>query len=129
PGAAAACASVLLARRLSTMLAAAVAARHSAAERPMSAYIVVEIDIHDAPTYERYKALVPPTIAAYGGRYLARGGEVEILEGDWKPARVVLLEFPSAERARAWWSAPEAAHIKALRQQSARTRMIVVAGL
>jgi len=95
----------------------------------MSAYIVVEIDIHDAPTYERYKALVPPTIAAYGGRYLARGGEVETLEGDWTPARLVLLEFPSVERARAWWSAPEAAKVKALRQQSARTRMIVVAGV
>jgi uncharacterized protein (DUF1330 family) len=95
----------------------------------MSAYIVVEIDIHDAPTYEHYKALVPPTIAAYGGRYLARGGEVETLEGDWTPARLVLLEFPSVERARAWWSAPEAAKVKALRQQSARTRMIVVAGV
>ena len=95
----------------------------------MPAYVVVEIEIHDAATYDRYKALVPPTITAYGGRYLARGGAVETLEGDWKPARVVLLEFPSAERARAWWSAPEAAHIKALRQQSARTRMIVVAGL
>jgi uncharacterized protein (DUF1330 family) len=95
----------------------------------MSAYVVVEIDIHDAATYERYKTLVPPTIAAYGGRYLARGGAVDTLEGDWAPARVVLLEFPSAEQARAWWSAPEAAHIKALRQQSARTRMIVVTGL
>jgi len=95
----------------------------------MSAYIVVEIDIHDAPTYEHYQALVPPTIAAYGGRYLARGGAVETLEGDWTPARLVLLEFPSVERARAWWHAPEAAAIKALRQQSARTRMIIVAGV
>ena len=95
----------------------------------IAAYVVVEIDIHDVATYERYKALVPPTIAAYGGRYLARGGAVDTLEGDWAPRRVVLLEFPSVERARAWWSAPEAAHIKALRQQSARTRMIVVDGL
>jgi uncharacterized protein (DUF1330 family) len=98
-------------------------------EPNMAAYVVVEIDIHDAATYERYKALVPPTIAAHGGRYLARGGAVDTLEGDWKPRRVVLLEFPSAEHARGWWSAPEAAHIKALRQQSARTRMIVVSGL
>jgi uncharacterized protein (DUF1330 family) len=110
------------------MLAAAVAAQLFAGEWHMSAYVVVEIDIHDAETYERYKALVPPTIAAYGGRYLARGGAIETLEGEWMPARLVLLEFPSAERARAWWSAPEAASIKAMRQQSARTRMIVVAG-
>ena len=111
------------------MLAAAFGAQLFAAERDMSAYVVVEIDIHDAETYERYKALVPPTIAAYGGRYLARGGAIETLEGEWKPARLVLLEFPSVERARAWWSAPEAASIKAMRQRSARTHMIVVAGL
>ena len=95
----------------------------------MSAYVIVEVDIHDVATYDRYKALVPPTIAAYGGHYLARGGEVKTLEGDWTPARVVLLEFPSAEHAHAWWSAPEADHIKALRQASARTRMIIVGGV
>jgi uncharacterized protein (DUF1330 family) len=95
----------------------------------MSAYVVVDIDIHDPEAYERYKALVPPTISAYGGRYLARGGELLTLEGDWYPTRVVILEFPSAERANAWWAAPEAAHIKALRQSAARTRMIVVEGL
>lgn len=101
-----------------------------AAGKPrMNAYVIVEIEIQDAASYERYKALVPPTIAAYGGRYLARGGAIETLEGDWKPERMVLLEFPSAERARAWWSAPEALPIKALRQNSARTRMIVVDGL
>ncbi len=111
------------------MLAGAIGAQLIAAERDMSAYVVVEIDIHDAETYERYKELVPPTIAAYGGRYLARGGAIETLEGEWKPTRLVLLEFPSAERARAWWAAPEAAPIKAMRQRSARTRMIVVAGL
>jgi uncharacterized protein (DUF1330 family) len=98
-------------------------------EHAISAYVIVDIDIHDVATYDRYKALVPPTIAAYDGRYLVRGGEVETLEGDWRPARVVLLEFPSAERAHAWWSAPEATHIKALRQSSARTRMIIVDGV
>jgi uncharacterized protein (DUF1330 family) len=95
----------------------------------MPAYVIVEVDIHDPANYERYKALVPPTIAAYGGRYLARGGQVESLEGDWNPRRVVILEFPSVERARAWWAAPEAEQIKALRQSSARTKMIVVEGM
>ena len=95
----------------------------------MPAYVIVEVDIHDPANYERYKTLVPATITAYGGRYLARGGRVETLEGDWNPARVVILEFPSLQRAREWWSAPEAAHIKALRQSSARTKMIVVEGV
>jgi len=95
----------------------------------MAAYVIVEIEIQDRENYARYMALVPPTLAAYGGRYLARGGNVQTLEGGWSPKRIVLLEFDSAQRARAWWSAPEFAHIKRLRQTSASTRMIVVEGL
>jgi uncharacterized protein (DUF1330 family) len=94
----------------------------------MAAYVIVEIDIHDPESYPRYMALVPASIAAYGGRYLARGGKVDTLEGDWTPPRIVILEFPSTERAHAWWSAPEYAHVKALRQTSARSKMIVVEG-
>jgi uncharacterized protein (DUF1330 family) len=95
----------------------------------MSAYVVVEIAITDPQTYERYKQLAPPTIAAYGGRYLARGGATEALEGTWSPPRFVILEFPSAERARAWWSSPEYAPAKAMRQASTETRMLLVEGL
>jgi uncharacterized protein (DUF1330 family) len=57
----------------------------------MPAYVVVEIAVHDAQTYERYKQLAPPAIAAYGGRYLARGGTTEALEGTWSPPRFVIL--------------------------------------
>jgi len=95
----------------------------------MPAYVVVEIAVHDAQTYERYKQLAPPAIAAYGGRYLARGGTTEALEGVWNPPRFVILEFPSVERARAWWNSPEYAAAKALRQASAETRMLLVEGL
>jgi uncharacterized protein (DUF1330 family) len=95
----------------------------------MPAYVVVEIAVHDAKTYERYKELAPPSIAAYGGRYLARGGATEALEGKWNPPRFVILEFASVERARAWWSSPEYAAAKALRQASAETRMLLVEGL
>ena len=95
----------------------------------MPAYIVVEIDVHDAETYETYKRLAPPPIEQYGGRYLVRGGAVETLEGDWSPRRFVLLEFPSAERAREWHASEEYAHAKSLRQASAHTRMILVEGL
>jgi uncharacterized protein (DUF1330 family) len=59
----------------------------------MPAYVVVEIDIHDTTLYEQYKKAAPSSIADYGGKYLARGGACEILEGDWLPKRLVILEF------------------------------------
>jgi uncharacterized protein (DUF1330 family) len=94
----------------------------------MSAYLLAEIEVLDAETYEGYMRLVPPTVAAFGGRYLARGGAVRALEGDWRPGRLALLEFPSVEQALAWWSSSEYEPLKALRQESTRTRMIVVEG-
>ncbi|HEV2802882.1 MAG TPA: DUF1330 domain-containing protein [Pyrinomonadaceae bacterium] len=95
----------------------------------MAAYIVVEVEVQDKDRYETYKQMVPPSLAAYGGRFLVRGGEVETLEGDWSPKRLVIAEFPSVERAKAWWSSQEYAEAKALRQATARSRMIVIAGV
>jgi uncharacterized protein (DUF1330 family) len=95
----------------------------------MPAYVVVEIEVLDAERYETYKRMVPPSLAAYGGRFVVRGGAAETLEGEWSPKRLVIVEFPSAERAKAWWGSPEYAEAKALRQATARTRMIVVEGL
>jgi uncharacterized protein (DUF1330 family) len=94
----------------------------------MSAYVIVEIAIHDPLTYERYKTLAPPSIAQYGGKYLVRGATCAALEGDWDPPRFVMLEFPSAEAARAWWGSPEYAEAKAMRQRSAHTKMLLVHG-
>jgi uncharacterized protein (DUF1330 family) len=95
----------------------------------MSAYVVVDIDVRDAATYEKYKRLAPPSIAQYGGKYLARGGAVETLEGGWAPKRFVILEFASLERAREWWNSPEYAPAKAMRIASTKSEMIVVEGL
>jgi uncharacterized protein (DUF1330 family) len=95
----------------------------------MPAYVLVEIAVHDAQTYERYKQLAPPAITAYGGRYLARGGATEALEGSWSPQRFVILEFPTVEKARAWWASPEYAPAKALRQAASEARMLLVEGL
>ena len=94
----------------------------------MPAYVVVEVEVNDPVRYENYKAMVPPSLEAYGGRFLVRGGKVETLEGDWSPKRFVMVEFPSVERARAWWASEEYAEAKALRQATASTQMIVVAG-
>ena len=95
----------------------------------MAAYNIVDIDIHDPETYARYRELAPPSIAAYGGRYLARGGETHTLEGAWRPKRLVVLEFPDLDTARAWWASPEYAEAKALRHEAAHSEMLVVAGV
>jgi len=95
----------------------------------MPAYVVVNVEVHDQTRYEEYKTLAPSSIAAHGGRYLARGGSAEALEGEYQPRRFVILEFPTAERARTWWACEEYARAKALRQASATTDMILVEGL
>jgi uncharacterized protein (DUF1330 family) len=93
------------------------------------AYVVVNITVRDRETYERYKQLAAPAVAAYGGRYLVRGGATRILEGSWNPLRLVILEFPTAEAGRAWWASPEYQPAKALRQACAETEMLLVEGL
>lgn len=94
----------------------------------MSAYIIAEVKVHDAKLYEEYKSQVQATLDAYGGRFRVRGGKTELLEGDWNPPRLVVLEFPSMDDARAWWSSTEYAGPKALRQRSAVTQMILAEG-
>jgi len=95
----------------------------------MSAYIIAEVKVHDAQIYEEYKGQVQPTLDKYGGRFVVRVGETELLEGDWNPSRLVVLEFPSADDAKAWWSSHEYAEPKALRQRSAVTQMVLVQGV
>lgn len=95
----------------------------------MAAYIIVDVEVTDPKLYAEYKQQVPATLEPYGGRFLCRGGVTERLEGDWKPARVVVLEFDSVEQARGWWSSTGYAAPKALRQRSARSNMILVEGV
>jgi uncharacterized protein (DUF1330 family) len=95
----------------------------------MSAYVIGEVEIHDLQAYQPYAQGVPATIAQYGGKYLVRGGAVETKEGDWAPKRVVVLEFPSMERARAWYASPEYAPLLALRLKAATARIVFVEGV
>lgn len=95
----------------------------------MPAYVIVDIDIHDPEDYEYYKQLATPTIPEHDGHYIVRGGKVDILEGDWSPGRLVILEFPTVERAREWWSSETYSRAKVIRHRSASTKMIVVEGL
>jgi uncharacterized protein (DUF1330 family) len=94
----------------------------------MAAYVIVDIQVTDPVTFEEYKKHGPAAVAAYGGRYLARGGRVETLEGEWAPGRLVVLEFPSVERAKAWLESPEYREARRLRHASARSEMVVVEG-
>jgi uncharacterized protein (DUF1330 family) len=95
----------------------------------MAAYVIADIEVVDESGYDAYRLGVPATIAAYGGRYLARGGATQMLEGVWSPRRCVILEFPSLERFRAWWDSPEYAPLRAIRERTARSNLVVTEGL
>jgi len=95
----------------------------------MAAYLVVNVTVNDPKRFEDYKALAPASIEQYGGKYLARGGKAETLEGDWTPKRMVILEFPSVETAKAWWSSTEYAQAKSIRQSCSQAELVVVEGL
>jgi uncharacterized protein (DUF1330 family) len=94
----------------------------------MTAYVVVEVEVIDLAGYEEYKKLSPAAVKLYGGKFLARGGPNETLEGDWRPQRLVILEFESMERAKAWVNSPEYAPARALRHMYAKSEMVVVEG-
>ena len=95
----------------------------------MPAFVIALVDVKDPSRYEGYRQMVLPTITAYGGRFIARGGRTEVLEGAWAARRVVIVEFPSLERATEWWSSPEYAEAKALRQATSEGTLIVVEGV
>ena len=95
----------------------------------MAAYVIVDIDVTDAQGFEEYKKLAQAAVAAYGGRYLARGGKTESLEGDWTPNRLVILEFENAARARQWYDSPEYTQAKLARRTAATFRMLVIEGV
>ncbi len=94
----------------------------------MTAYIVVEVDVKDPERYADYRSMVPASLAAYGGKFLVRGGQVENLEGDWQPQRFVMLQFDSVEQAKRWWDSEEYREARNLRQATSDTKMIVVEG-
>ena len=94
----------------------------------MAGYIMAEVQVTDPERYEEYRRQVEGTIAAYGGKYLVRGGQAEALEGNAPRGRLVVLEFASFERARAWYDSQEYAGPKALRQQTSTGRLILVDG-
>jgi uncharacterized protein (DUF1330 family) len=95
----------------------------------MPAYVILNVEVTDPERFAEYAKTGAPTVAQYGGRYLARGGTAEKLEGGVEPKRVVVIEFDTADRAKAWWASNEYAGPKAVRQSAARSDVILVEGV
>ena len=95
----------------------------------MPAYIIAEVSIHNPVEYEDYKKLTPQSLKPFDGKFIVRGGKTETMEGDWNPERVVVIEFPTVQQAKAWWNSEGYAPAKALRQRTAHTKMLLVPGV
>jgi uncharacterized protein (DUF1330 family) len=95
----------------------------------MVAYVIADTDITDHKTYDEYRKRVLPLIEKFGGKFIVRGGAHEVLEGDWKPKRVVVIQFPDMAAARTWYSSPEYAPLLALRKPAASDHLVLVEGV
>ncbi|HLZ91731.1 MAG TPA: DUF1330 domain-containing protein [Candidatus Acidoferrum sp.] len=95
----------------------------------MAAYFIVDVDVHNPVGMREYLERVPGTLTKYGGRYIVRGGQFEVIEGDWQPSRVVMLEFPDMEQAKLWYACEEYKEMKAARQRAAKTNVVLVQGM
>jgi uncharacterized protein (DUF1330 family) len=95
----------------------------------MSAYAIVEVSVHNPTEYEGYKKLSGQSLERFGGRFIVRGGATESLEGDWNPQRIVVIQFPDMDSARAWWHSGEYAEAKKIRNANADSRLIIVDGV
>ena len=95
----------------------------------MSAYVIAMLDVTDQENYQKYAAAAPAATAKFGGKAIARGPNVATLEGDFSPSRIVVLEFPTADDAKAWYVSPEYQEARNFRLGAADFRMIVVDGV
>jgi len=95
----------------------------------MSVYLILDITVDDPERYREYVRRVAPVVAAFGGRYLARGGSAQCLEGDWEPGRLVIIEFSDRARVLSFLDSPEYRAIGRIRLEAARSRVILVDGI
>lgn len=95
----------------------------------MAAYALVDVEVTDSAGFAEYRKLAPATIAAFGGRFLVRGGAMEVLEGEWRPKRLVILEFPDLATLKAWYQSPEYQQLLELRKRTATSDIVIVDGI
>ena len=94
----------------------------------MAAYVIGDIEITDRAAFQEYRNRVGATVEQYGGKFVIRGGRVSPKEGDWQPHLMVMLEFPSLEQAERWYNSPEYQPLIAIRENAARTQLIIAEG-
>ena len=94
----------------------------------MPAYLICDIDVHDPEAYREYVARVPGTLEPFGGRFIVRGGEYESLEGDWRPRRLVVIEFPSVDHAKRWYTSPDYVAAMQIRRSAADGSIVLAEG-
>ncbi len=95
----------------------------------MPTYVIAEVEIRDASLYGQFLEQVTATVDSHGGRFVARGGEIEVKEGDWTPKRIAIMEFDNKERVNAWLGSPEYTALEEMRTKSSNLKMVVVEGL
>lgn len=95
----------------------------------MAAYLMVDIEVTNPQQFEEYRRLAPAAVAKYGGRYIIRGGTYEALEGEWRPQRLVIVEFDSIEKAKAFYTSPEYRTAMKARAGAAKFKMLLVQGV
>ncbi len=95
----------------------------------MAAYVIAEVDVTDPEGFEQYRKLAIPTLGRYGARLLAGGGDIEVLEGDWNPKRLAIVEFSSIAQAKRWYASAEYAQAVPIRQRTARMNLLIVEGV
>jgi uncharacterized protein (DUF1330 family) len=94
----------------------------------MKGYVIAEVEVTDPALFEEYRKGVSETVAAFGGRFVVRGGAITPVEGGWQPKRLAVLEFPDVAAAKAWHASPAYAPLLAMRERAARTRLVIVEG-
>jgi len=95
----------------------------------MAAYVIVDVDVKDQGAFEEYRRAVGPTIAQYGGKAIVRNGRFEVLEGDWTPKSIAVVEFPSMDAAKRWYDSPEYKPLIAQRKAASFATLVVVEGV
>jgi uncharacterized protein (DUF1330 family) len=95
----------------------------------MAAYVIADITVQDAELYEEYRLRVPAVIEKYGGRYLLRGGAFEVFEGEWRPSRLIVLEFPDMDALQRWYQSADYQALLSIRQRAARSNLIAADGV
>ena len=92
----------------------------------MPAFLIADIDVHDDEAYRAYREANPAIVRQFGGRYIALGGEVQVLEGDWQPRRTVIIEFPDMDAINRFYNSPEYERLRPIRWKTADSRLVAI---